>query len=554
MAEPDDASSALIAKLLQEDGGMLNPTYDGFGFDDFSSDEEEKRKRKRKRKGGRKSKPKTQKKSKPRPKKENDSGQTNKDGKPKEGKAYTPRKWTEEEETRFIEALGLYGRNWKMCAEHMQTRDAKSFRSHAQKYFIKLYRNNKPLPDKVKESGEGYTLSGKPLDPNSGAGRAYGALAPGDTGEYDPNSARATNDRLLAQARKDGSIDLSRQVLPGESRSANTKPVKPALTAEELEKQQQEIKRQKEEEEKERIRMKKLKKAEAWAKRQAAHEHLYDDDGMTSYSRNRSRRHVKKRFIDASNELSFVPCASYHGEPGSGEPLSQPFKVSVHSNVYALVDLHSHLSTAEVMGFLAGNWNPETKEIEVVAAYPGRSVLDGATECEMDPVTEVEVRSKIEGLGLKVVGWYHSHPTFQAIPSKCDVDNQCNYQALFRDASSKTDPFIGLIDSPFDVSSGNPTTDSRFAWFYVDSPTTSKKAMHIKTSSVADKSFPEELKTNLMNLVSSKDKASSKSVTFGDIWCDYPGFGPMSYKEKTKRALIKFIPEKEVEEILECSP
>lgn len=30
-----------------------------------------------------------------------------------------------------------------------------------------------PLPDKIRESGEGYTLSGKPLDPNSSAAKPY---------------------------------------------------------------------------------------------------------------------------------------------------------------------------------------------------------------------------------------------------------------------------------------------------------------------------------------------------------------------------------------------
>ena len=41
--------------------------------------------------------------------------------------------------------------------------------SHAQKHFIRLYQQDKPLPLKVQETGEGYTLSGKPLDPNSAA-------------------------------------------------------------------------------------------------------------------------------------------------------------------------------------------------------------------------------------------------------------------------------------------------------------------------------------------------------------------------------------------------
>ena len=82
--------------------------------------------------------------------------------------------WTDSEEALFLEALEKYGRDWKKGAEHVRTRDARAFSSHAQKHLIKLCIANKPLPAKVAESGLGYTLSGKPLDPNSAAAKAYG--------------------------------------------------------------------------------------------------------------------------------------------------------------------------------------------------------------------------------------------------------------------------------------------------------------------------------------------------------------------------------------------
>ena len=120
------------------------------------------------------------------------------------------RGWSEEEERLFGEALDLHGRDWKAAAAHVGTRDARAFTSHAQKYFIKLaiagkpcstkfwtfdsamhpvglaYHSavllhilqrciaGKPVPAKVAETGTGYTLSGKPLDPTSAAARAYG--------------------------------------------------------------------------------------------------------------------------------------------------------------------------------------------------------------------------------------------------------------------------------------------------------------------------------------------------------------------------------------------
>ncbi|KAJ2072924.1 hypothetical protein GGI16_008926, partial [Coemansia sp. S142-1] len=81
--------------------------------------------------------------------------------------------YTDEEERMFNEGLELFGRSWSEISGHVVTRDAKSIRSHAQKYFIKLFRDGVALPAKVKESGDGYTLSGRPLDPNSAAARPY---------------------------------------------------------------------------------------------------------------------------------------------------------------------------------------------------------------------------------------------------------------------------------------------------------------------------------------------------------------------------------------------
>lgn len=84
------------------------------------------------------------------------------------------RSWSEEEERNFLEGITLFGRDWKKCAEHIGTRDHRAVASHAQKYLIKKLLKGEELPGHMLETGRGYTLSGKPLDPNSAAARAYG--------------------------------------------------------------------------------------------------------------------------------------------------------------------------------------------------------------------------------------------------------------------------------------------------------------------------------------------------------------------------------------------
>ena len=60
------------------------------------------------------------------------STQNDKSSKPINGR------WSNNEHAMFLEALNLYGREWKKVAVHIQTRSCAQVRSHAQKYFKKL--------------------------------------------------------------------------------------------------------------------------------------------------------------------------------------------------------------------------------------------------------------------------------------------------------------------------------------------------------------------------------------------------------------------------------
>ena len=90
----------------------------------------------------------------------------------------------------------------------------------------------------------------------------------------------------------------------------------------------------------------------------------------------------------------------------------------------------------------------------------------------MDPVGQMFATEAIAKHGMSVVGWYHSHPDFQPIPSVTDVDNQASYQQLFQGSTESksrnnepVSPFVGLIVGTYDGK--NPTSHSVMRWFHV---------------------------------------------------------------------------------------
>ena len=171
-SDADDATTALIAKLLAED--YARSAQEAGGYDDYEDDyQPTKKKRKSRKRKSTKAKKKraskstataakgdsaatadieqSAKKAKTQTTATSSSG-TNGSGKTvvKE-KRVAPRRWTEEEEKLFLEALELHGRDWQSCVQHLNlSRTVQNFKSHAQKHFIRLYRDGRALPAKVR--------------------------------------------------------------------------------------------------------------------------------------------------------------------------------------------------------------------------------------------------------------------------------------------------------------------------------------------------------------------------------------------------------------------
>eukprot|EP00210_Caulerpa_lentillifera_P000275 g268.t1 len=340
------------------------------------------------------------------------------------------RPWTTEEEELFREALELYGRDWKRCAEHIGTRDSKAVTSHAQKHFVKLCIIGKPVPEKVAESGLGYTLSGRLLDPDSRSAHAYGfrketikALAPD---EYATVSAGIMVEKLDVKA---------------------------------------------EEEEEETGVGQDWRQVRNW---QSTHNGVlsFSDTLVprTEYALNRPQRAAtrnrKIQMGNTSESLQLVECEEFMKSSENGQSL-QPFTLHISAQVLLLMDFHSHLSEFEVIGLLAGHWDRDRRHLSILEALPCQreSGSEDRISVELDPISEVAARAQMVEKGLVGTGWYHSHPVFSATPSMKDIENQRNYQYLFRDDLSQLEPFVGLIVSPYDVELASP--QSRICAFYI---------------------------------------------------------------------------------------
>ncbi|KAG0045017.1 hypothetical protein BGZ83_009735 [Gryganskiella cystojenkinii] len=126
-----------------------------------------------------------------------------------------------------------------------------------------------------------------------------------------------------------------------------------------------------------------------------------------------------------------------------------PFRVKVSSDAMLIMDFHSHLAETEVIGLLGGLYDEDERILFILGVFPCRSISTGL-QCEMDPESDVEARSFFSSKGFVVVGWYHSHPTFEPNPSIRDIENQSEHQAMFRRHELGVEPFVGVIVSPFD--------------------------------------------------------------------------------------------------------
>ena len=119
-----------------------------------------------------------------------------------------------------------------------------------------------------------------------------------------------------------------------------------------------------------------------------------------------------------------------HHRLADGSLPEQPYQVWMYPQAAFLCDLHAHLCHHEIIGLLGGRWDQDDNVLHVMVAVPCRAMHiddDANVNVEMDPMSHFQAQDRITKQGLKVLGWYHSHPVFQPDPSVRDIENQLQY-------------------------------------------------------------------------------------------------------------------------------
>ncbi|XP_019854291.1 PREDICTED: MPN domain-containing protein-like [Amphimedon queenslandica] len=228
-----------------------------------------------------------------------------------------------------------------------------------------------------------------------------------------------------------------------------------------------------------------------------------------------------------SETSELVQCASFKT---LGEV--QPFQVVVSSNVLLLMDYHSHLCWSEVLGYLGGLYDPVQKAIQVVQAFP--VCHNPSDSSDVNARTEAAIKEKMVSDGLRVVGWYHSHPSSEATPSVNDVTQQLLYQETVS-TSEGEEPCVGFIIGP-NLANRRAEIQSNISMFWVKR----RDKMHASPLSVSYTTAWEQYLTQSvadeMNRISTFYRHRQDSINFKAQWKEGV---PFAHKLKTSLANVQ---------------
>lgn len=164
---------------------------------------------------------------------------------------------------------------------------------------------------------------------------------------------------------------------------------------------------------------------------------IENNDQSSDFASNDSMVNRIKSRTHSRTQFELIKCQRY-----SKENIA-PFEISITLSCLLCLYFHSLSSKLEIMGFLGGHIdkNNERSKISLKCYKPCRTSISTSISAEMCPVSQVEQSTDLLDSGFELLGWFHSHPTFPATPSRTDLKTQNEIQMQF----APNNPFIGFI-------------------------------------------------------------------------------------------------------------
>lgn len=197
----------------------------------------------------------------------------------------------------------------------------------------------------------------------------------------------------------------------------------------------------------------------------------------------------------------------------------QPFTLTISTHALLLMDFHCHLTSTEVVGYLAGSWDAATLNLSVLQVFPCRIKIDDDQKAK---AVQDEVIQNIRQRNLSLVGWYHNHYNRAAQPTIKDIECQLNYQLIMCESEIQYLPCVGLICSPYDPC--NKDNSSSLIAYWVLPPTEEKaleypKPLHLFYQTTRDSFLTQDLLLE-MRLLAHHYMDSEEKIDFNEVYKD----------------------------------
>ncbi|XP_040580727.1 MPN domain-containing protein [Lepeophtheirus salmonis] len=185
----------------------------------------------------------------------------------------------------------------------------------------------------------------------------------------------------------------------------------------------------------------------------------------------------------------------------------QPFTVSLSSSVSLIMDLHAHVNSNTICGYLAGQWDINAHNVAITHVFPIISRDPSHILSDDAQKLESNIYQTLYSKHLTLLGWYRSRSySDRALPSLKDCETQLEFQVKMLGTSDASyTPCIGMIISTYGPRNGPSDT---LAYWIVPPPETNNgtqeygKPMSMIYHIVSDPCLSSEVLDTIKSVIS----------------------------------------------------